>query len=155
MQTFLPYPSFSQSAYCLDNRRLNKQITETLQIYKALTVPGYGWQYHPAVKMWRGCERALLWYGHACYAQWKHRYMRRQRSGVLEHKSGDEIDLRILDVETIVYPPWLGDEAFHASHRAALLYKLPEWYSRFGWIETPAVPDKKGRLPYVWPKGKE
>jgi hypothetical protein len=45
------------------------------------------------------------------------------------------------------YPPWLGDEAFHASHRSNLLRKNPEWYGQFGWTE----PDD---LPYVWPVGK-
>jgi hypothetical protein len=48
-------------------------------------------------------------------------------------------------------PPWLGNESLHSSHRAALLYKDYSWYSKFGWSEQPAVPDKKGRLPYYWP----
>jgi hypothetical protein len=48
-------------------------------------------------------------------------------------------------------PPWFGNERLHSSHRAALLYKNPEWYGRFGWKEKPAVPDAKGRLPYYWP----
>lgn len=40
-------------------------------------------------------------------------------------------------------PRWLGDEAFHLSHRASLLRKDPEWYAPlFG-----DVPD----VPYVWP----
>lgn len=41
-------------------------------------------------------------------------------------------------------PPWLGDEALHASHRSNLIRKDPEWYGRFGWTEPPD-------LPYVWP----
>jgi hypothetical protein len=41
-------------------------------------------------------------------------------------------------------PPWLGDEAFHLSHRAALVRKDPEFYGR----RFPDVPDD---LPYVWP----
>lgn len=61
MQTFLPYPSFTLSAICLDNKRLNKQILECDQILNALA-PGStsGWRNHPAVKMWRGYEPALL-----------------------------------------------------------------------------------------------
>jgi hypothetical protein len=151
MQTFLPYSSFSQSAACLDPKRLNKQIVECQQIYKALTLPAYGWKNHPAVKMWKGKEYALLLYGLAMYLQWQYKNDGR------EHKSGEFLVTaveRFWDDEAS-YPFWLGYDAFHASHRAALLYKLPEWYSQFGWTETPAIPDEKGRLPYFWPKGKE
>ncbi len=41
-------------------------------------------------------------------------------------------------------PPWLGDEAFHRSHRSALVRKDPETYAGL----FPGVPDD---LPYVWP----
>ena len=41
-------------------------------------------------------------------------------------------------------PPWLGDFAFHRSHRSALLRKDPDWYAGvFG--------DAPADLPYVWP----
>jgi len=51
----------------------------------------------------------------------------------------------------LVLPPFIGEERLHSSHRAALLYKNPDWYGQFGWKEKPAVPDAKGRLPYYWP----
>ncbi|MGX1122677.1 hypothetical protein RKD37_008040 [Streptomyces ambofaciens] len=41
-------------------------------------------------------------------------------------------------------PPWLGDEAFHRSHRSALVRKDPAVYAGL----FPGVPDD---LPYVWP----
>ena len=47
MQTFLPYPDFSESAAHLDRKRLGKQRAETVQVLRALTVPGYGWRRHP------------------------------------------------------------------------------------------------------------
>lgn len=65
MQTFLPYADFDRCAEVLDNRRLGKQRVETLQIMRALTVPGYAWQSHPAVLMWKGYEEALAAYGMA------------------------------------------------------------------------------------------
>ena len=44
----------------------------------------------------------------------------------------------------IEMPRWLGDAAFHLSHRSNLVRKDPEFYRpRFG-----DVPDD---LPYVWP----
>lgn len=64
MQTFLPYKEFSKSAQALDNKRLNKQILEGYQILNVLSNddPKAGWRNHPAVKMWRGHEFALLDY---------------------------------------------------------------------------------------------
>lgn len=44
----------------------------------------------------------------------------------------------------LLMPPWLRNESFHTSHRAALLAKDPEWYGQFGWIEEP-------KIEYVWP----
>src|SRR5690242_16587249 len=63
MQTFLPYPGFAASAGVLDARRLGKQRSETIQVLRALTVPGYGWRHHPAAAMWAGYEEAVVRYG--------------------------------------------------------------------------------------------
>jgi hypothetical protein len=41
-------------------------------------------------------------------------------------------------------PPWLGDPAFHRSHRSALRSKDPAIY-------VPLFPDDPDGLPYVWP----
>ena len=62
MQTFLPYSDFERSAKTLDYKRLGKQRVEAYQILQALSDPNYGWQNHPAVKMWRGYEEALVAY---------------------------------------------------------------------------------------------
>ena len=48
----------------------------------------------------------------------------------------------------IVMPPWLGNEALHASHRSNLLRKDPGFYGRYGWTEP-------ADLPYVWPVRQE
>ena len=58
---------------------------------------------------------------------------------------------RLIVVAEPPLPPWFGNAAFHASHRAALLYKDSKWYTQFGWTEKAATPDVKGSLPYVWP----
>lgn len=63
MQTFLPYPSFEQSARVLDAKRLGKQRVEVIQVVRAITQPDYGWANHPAVLMWKGHEEALGRYG--------------------------------------------------------------------------------------------
>jgi len=136
MQTFLPLPSFNASIRCLDNKRLGKQRVEALQILRAL----YGeykktgaWENHPATKMWRGYEKALIFYKDSCIEEWIRRGFNNTMEFTKEH--------------SFSYPWWLGDVNFHASHRSNLLRKNPEHYSQFGWTDTPD-------LPYVWPAGK-
>lgn len=131
MQTFLPYPDFTRSAECLDNRRLGKQRVEAQQILNALLGLSRGWVNHPAVKMWRGHERALMAYRDACISEWVARsYVNNMRTGGWRGR--------------VKMPAWLGDAAFHASHRSNLLRKDHDYYGRFGWVEGPD-------LPYVWP----
>lgn len=133
MQTFLPYPDFLRSLSCLDRARLGKQRVEAKQILLALTDPGYGWQSHPAVKMWRGYESALAAYGRICCEVWQDRGYSDSLWSWFHEREG-----------LSQYPRWMGDEAFHASHRSNLLRKDPVWYGRYGWTEGPD-------LPYVWP----
>jgi hypothetical protein len=147
MQTFLPYSDFAKSAKCLDNRRLNKQIVEVQQIYKALSDSSYGWQSHPAVNMWRGHTNALISYGLVCYDEWKYR---KDQQGLYSaiHQSGEFLMnlwyvLLFCDSQ-MPLPNWIGDEQFHASHRSNLLRKDFEHYSKFGWTEPTD-------LPYIWP----
>jgi hypothetical protein len=131
VQTFMPYPNFACSAMVLDRARLNKQVLEARQILTAIRNGG-GWKNHPAVKMWRGYEPALRFYHDVMQREW----VRRGYVTTIEPFSPALSD--------IVMPPWVGGEAFHASHRAALLLKDPTHYGDFGWTETPANA-------YVWP----
>ncbi|WP_234470062.1 MSMEG_6728 family protein, partial [Streptomyces sp. MBT70] len=71
MQTFLPDSDFRRSALLLDRRRLGKQRVEALQVLRGLTVPGYGWRRHPAVRMWSGYEEALVRYGLEICRVWR------------------------------------------------------------------------------------
>lgn len=130
MQTFLPYRSFVLSAHCLDWQRLGCQRKESRQIYDTI-FNGGRWSNHPAVKMWRGYELALLEYGNVIITEWINR--------------GYNNNMEIITISSnIIYPPWLGNKEFHASHRAALLAKDYNWYSQFFWKETPIID-------YVWP----
>ncbi len=145
MQTFLPLPSFRDSAKVLDRARLGKQRVECKQILAAL---GYkivagelrqlaneqrsGWVNHPAVRMWQGYQSALAVYSTEIIAEW----IRRGYNNTMP-----QVDVTIIEHEL---PPWFGDPAFHASHRSNLLRKDPEWYGKFGWVESPG-------LEYVWP----
>lgn len=134
MQTFLPVPTFTLSAHFLDRQRLGKQRVEALQILRTLQGKSSGWANHPAVHMWRGYEVALAVYGAATCDEWLLR----------GYKDGCRAEFIAAMSAPLVFPPWLGDEAFHLSHRSNLVRKMPEHYRRF-W---PDVPDD---LPYVWP----
>ena len=151
VQTFLPVADFLTSAAVLDDRRLGKQRVEALQVVRGLTVPGYGWRHHPAVKMWRGHLEALGRYGLTCCEVWVERghadtcaasiTTELDRAGVRRIRSQDDL------VEAGAMPPWLGDEAFHRSHRAALVRKDPDHYLPLFPGALAADPDE----PYVWP----
>lgn len=134
MQTFLPYPDFARSAAVLDRQRLGKQRVEVLQLLKAITTGG-GWSNHPAARMWRGHTDALCRYGEAVCQEW---IERGYSDTCMEKIEGYRIH------NLVLLPSWLGREDFHASHRSNLLRKDPDWYSSFGWSESPD-------LPYVWP----
>lgn len=149
MQTFLPLPSYCESAKCLDRLRLGKQRVEVKQILSTLLGKSRGWANHPAVRMWRGYESSLILYGLAVCLEWR---KRGYKDSVLEHLLLETLDERCAWTESdppdAPKPPWLGDPSFHASHRSNLLRKDPQHYSQFGWTE----PDS---LPYVWPGEKQ
>ena len=148
VQTFLPYPDFERSARALDAKRLGKQRVETIQVVRALTVPGYGWATHPAVLMWKGFEEALGRYGFVCCEVWLELGFGDtcaatiggdlRRSGVGHVRTQDEL------AAAGALPPWLGDETVHRSHQSALVRKDPALYGPL----FPGVPDD---LPYHWP----
>ncbi|MEU0785417.1 MSMEG_6728 family protein [Streptomyces sp. NPDC006173] len=149
MQTFLPYPDFAQSAAVLDQARLSKQRVETLQVFRGLTVPGYEWRHHPAVRMWTGYEEALVRYGLDVCAMWvtdghADTCAVTLTADFARYRPGADVRAQEQLVDDDELPPWLGEPAFHRSHQSALVREAPEVYSLF----FPDVPDD---MPYVWP----
>lgn len=139
MQTFLPYESFAESARSLDRARLGKQRVEGLQILKAC-VYNSAWGNHPAVLMWRGFERALHAYVRTVCFEWTKRGYKDTVAGKsLRFALGEGVLL-----DELIFPPWLGNERFHMSHRSNLIRKDADFYGRL-WPDVPAD------LPYVWP----
>lgn len=136
MQTFVPYGSdFAKTARVLDRQRLGKQRVEAYQIIQALTNPMYGWQNHPAVKMWRGHVEALAMYGVAICDEWIRRgYKDTMRERFEPYCPPMQADM----------PVWLNSDDVVVSHRANLVRKAPEHYAEV-W------PDVDPSLPYVWP----
>lgn len=149
MQTFLPYPGFAESARALDLKRLGKQRVETIQVLRALTVPGYGWRHHPAATMWAGYEEGLARYGLDICEAWCQlgRADTCAATLMVDLAAGTGLETIRSQSELAAageLPPWLGEPAFHQSHQAALVRKDPAHY-------RPLFPDVADDLPYVWP----
>lgn len=141
MQTFMPLPSFEESLRSLDYKRLGKQRVEAMQIYNVLAgkakpnkkgnIP---WGNHPAVLMWKGYEDALALYHNLAIDIWI--------------EKGYNNTMKCIPVNAgFTFPHWIGNEGFHSSHRAALLHKNYEFYSKYKWKEMP-------ELNYIWVNGK-
>lgn len=139
MQTFMPYTTNSDTARVLDNKRLGKQRVETLQILRTLAGVTKGWQNHPAVKMWRGHEDALIDYGIAICTEWVNRGF--QDTCLLKIA---EMRPLFLHSSQLQLPSWIGEERFHLSHQSNLIRKDPIHYSKYF-----NVPND---LPYYWPE---
>jgi hypothetical protein len=135
MQTFLPYRDFLATAKALDYRRLGKQRVEARQILDIISNnKTEAWSNHPAVNMWRGYPEALGEYSDCIINEWVNR--------------GYRNNMEIIGAAVASYPPWLGDENFHLSHRSNLVRKAPDYYGKI-W---PGIPND---LPYIWPVTKK
>lgn len=137
MQSFLPYPDFSESARSLDYKRLGKMRVEAWQLLRAIRGETKGWVNHPAAVMWRGYEEALIRYGIAMCDEW------------IERGYNDTMRPRFIaeskDASAAVdLPKWLGREDFHLSHQSNLVQKDPIYYG-------PIFPDAPENVEYVWP----
>ncbi|GAB2622696.1 MSMEG_6728 family protein [Pseudactinotalea suaedae] len=132
MQTFLPYPSFEESAQALDDKRLGKQRVEAIQVIRGLVVPGYGWRHHPAVKMWAGHLEALGRYGLTCCEVWLARgYADTCAATIAADVASAGVTTIRSEAELVAagaLPWWLGIEEFHRRHRSRLLANDPAHY---------------------------
>lgn len=150
MQTFLPYPDFAATARVLDRLRLGKQRVEAVQVLRGLTIPGYGWRHHPAVRMWAGYEEALVRYGLEICREWSETGRGDTCAVTLTTDLAAATGITVPRDQSVLarvgeLPPWLGDPDFHRSHRSALVRKDPAYYG-------PLFPDVPADLPYVWPE---
>lgn len=132
MQIFLAYPNIPLSIECLDKKRKGKQRVEAKQVLRMINDDRRKWPQFPLVKMWSGYATCLEYYYNECILQWK-------------EKGGKNTLLlrafeRGFNFENIEYPPWFGNEEYHASQRAALLFK--------GWMDETckAIPTRKANI---------
>lgn len=150
--TFLPFPSFRKCAKSLDRQRLGKQRAECVGIYNVLTNPNTkGNPNIPQVRMWAGCELALLAYTFATCREWQDRGY---NDSVLEWCICQMPPKTMVTQEWLIQnhlnlvPSWLGAPALHSSHRSRLVCKDWSYYAaKLGWLEEPGE--------YFWPGSSE
>jgi hypothetical protein len=86
--------------------------------------------------MWKGHERSLVDYAVQMCDEW----IKRGYKDTCRTKIVSLVDMS----QPVVYPSWVGDDAFHVAHRSNLIRKKSEFYQ-------PLWPNVRGDLPYVWP----
>lgn len=119
MQTFIPEGcDFSKIASILDDKRLNKQISEVRTIVNVLEGRSKGWQSHPAVRMWtKNIECLKLYHNYMLY-EWKE--VRNRNRDNFYYNLGE-----------IYYPEFLWDKRVLLSHKSNLVRKKPDHYMPF------------------------
>lgn len=159
MNVLLPYPSFDHSVACLDRARLGAQRVECAQVLSTLrSLSGereashpaaraaveMGWLDLPVVAAWRGHESALRVYLSLALAEWRARgYINAVPSPYDDDWQPSAMHpwyRNFSALDRVVVPPWLGDDAVHASHRSYLMRALPEHYAQYDWREPPDLP---------------
>lgn len=150
VQTFVPYTNMRVSAAALDSKRLNKQLLEGRQIYGILSSGKTvgAWVNHPAVKMWRNYDNALFAYLEEV-----------KNECVLRGIKTDKNWTAIVEMhewnwnrgDSIILPPWWGDDRVHLSHRQNLYVKDPVAYYHFH--DSAAQPKSHccDKCNYFWP----
>lgn len=159
MQVFLPEKSFAESAKALDYRRLVKQLLEGRQIMTVLAEesPSGAWKNHPAVKMFKGYERALYAYLFAIKDEMQSRgYKWEKNWNVIQ-----DTYIRKFIFQDTFLPPWMEDEELFnkviTTHRGRLWEKDPEYYFYYGYegkvfMDYVCCP---GKCTYYWHSHKE
>lgn len=161
MQTFVPLFGSADTAQVLDRARLNKQALEGWQILMNLVQldpqgnhrVSKGWSNHPAVKMWRGHEGALVSYILKMVLEWEKRGYKSTIGQKTLQTYIQAVRLGRITRDNHKLPDWMKDstvfEPIASSHRLALLNKDYEWYSQFGWAEDPGY--RPESYEYIWP----
>ena len=150
MQTFVPYgDEFEANAYALDIPRLGKQRVEGYQILRANDAWRHGrksgWQNHPATRMWRCHDAALIMYVTEMCDRWVTLGYTDTVAAKIRAEFPESCALVERHPEAAAMPDWLRDERVMLSHRSNLIRKDPDRY-RLLWPDVPAD------LEYYWPK---
>lgn len=130
MHTYLPYMNFAKCAKVLEPAELRESIETVVKVFDVLhETPGVRITHtrrHPAVAMWRGHETWLHLYG-ATLLEESPRVKSAWRLAA-EENLAKHLDWFTSGSFSMEPPLWLGEERFHNSQRAALMYRDPDAY---------------------------
>lgn len=136
MQTFIISPYYQETAEILDNRRLNKQITEAGQLIDIISGKKDYYKNHPATRMWFGHLCALKLYYNMMLEVWLSRGKKYKNSPFVIF--GPSFSCHI--------PSWILDSRIHETHKQRLCQKDFDFYK-------PKFPELvfDSTVDYLWP----
>ena len=152
MNTFLPCGDYAKCAYVLDSKRLNRQLTEGIQVCRILVArknhDQYAWMNHPVHKLWTTSEGKILLpelvaYLDAMSEEWHSRPSCRKRHTWLAYRD-HFVELNARDPGKLVWPDYV-----HVSMRRNLLRKDPTHYRHYFRI-TGLPYDEEPMEGYFW-----
>lgn len=118
-------------------------MREANQILKIIENGEFSGSYgnHPATLMWQGCASGLKAYINFCITEWT------QRIG----KNGQYYKTQCVKfkVEDPVWPWWTEWKDFHLAHKASLLRKDPDHYSKH--FKLKSIEKEWLDYGYIWP----
>lgn len=143
VNVFLPYADFRKSIECLDKKRLYKQLVECIQLLSVIIQGKKGFANHPVTKMWRNHTKALSYYAQICCDVLKEKYpvfidsVLRMEERLIFDFGGINKDCEDREYDPQIDNPWfVGDSAFHDSHKSSLWHKNPQEYHQFEQFNT-------------------
>jgi hypothetical protein len=177
MQTFLPYPSFEETAKILDYKRLGKQRVEAYQIANIIEFPyrykctniifKHSFFEKTAMIFEKQCpvcgfelRQITAWQNHPAVKMWigpkedREKYLNCLKLYIdsmikewINRGYNNTMKLSYDSKKQCLYPEWIGNEDFHKSHMSNLLRKNKNYYSKY-------FENIHDDLPYVWPENK-
>jgi hypothetical protein len=156
IMTYLPLQNFLEAFQCMSDYDVGRQMHEAGIALDYIIGLGHEKlsDRYPVTRMWKGYPSALAFYHSMAIREHVMRGGRPLRVAAYDFYHDFRIETlhyghrKLVPIEEIEYPPWLGDEQLHASHRGALFRRNPEHYLQFGWMEYKD-------LPLFWPEGIE
>lgn len=145
LRTWLPDPSFSESAKLLHDEEIHKVRGDVLFLLDVLAGRYQHMRHNPAVTMWRGSELMLVAYGTIVCQEWQARGRPDKLGERIFAFAEEALRTNALNPEENGNKPWwLGNDGFHQSHKSGLISLRPHYYQKF-W------PNISRDLPMVMP----
>lgn len=140
IQTWLPLPSFKDSAESLSDEDVTKQVFDAFRVIEHLhqipmeetALSKEYWASEPTLPiscadMWRGCEIQLCEYTLEIAEEESIRW---RRQHPLLEEIARHMEMATGEDSYMGKPSWFGNAEFHLSHQAALVRKNPSFYKK-------------------------